>query len=61
MPVVIIEMWQGRTAEQKKKLVKGITEAFSQIGTPPEQVHIILKENPKSNWATGGELASETS
>lgn len=61
MPVVIVEMWQGRTVDQKRQLVKGITEAFSQIGTPADQVHIILKENPKSNWATGGELASEAS
>jgi len=28
MPVVTVEMWQGRTIEQKKKLVEGITEAF---------------------------------
>jgi len=61
MPVVIVEMWEGRTIEQKKKLVEGITSAFVNIGTRAEALHIIMKDNPKHNWATGGKLASESS
>ncbi len=61
MPVVIVEMWEGRTVEQKRQLVEGITAAFVKIGTPPEVIHIIIKDNPKHNWATGGKLASESS
>jgi 4-oxalocrotonate tautomerase len=59
MPVVIIEMWEGRTVEQKKQLAEGITSAFTKIGTPPEVLHIVMKDNPKHNWAIGGKLASE--
>ncbi|MBA7485674.1 hypothetical protein ES707_21224 [subsurface metagenome] len=59
MPVVIVEMWEGRTIEQKKQLVKGITSAFVKIGTSPEVVQIILKDNAKHNWAIGDKLASE--
>ncbi len=59
MPVVIVEMWEGRTAEQKKQLVEGITASFAKIGTSPEAVQIILKDNAKHNWAAGGKLASE--
>jgi 4-oxalocrotonate tautomerase len=59
MPVVIVEMWEGRSPDQKKSLAKDITEAFVKIGTPAEAVHIILKDNPKSCWATGGKMASE--
>ena len=59
MPVVIIEMWEGRTIEQKKQLVAGITSTIVNMGVPPEAVHIIIKDNPKHNWATGGKLASE--
>jgi 4-oxalocrotonate tautomerase len=58
MPVVIVEMWQGRTVEQKSQLAQGITDEFAQIGVPRDQVHIIFKDNPKQNWATGGKLAS---
>lgn len=59
MPVVIIEMWQGRTIEQKSQLAQGITNEFLKIGVSPDQVQIIFKDNPKHNWATGGKLASQ--
>ena len=59
MPVVIVEMWQGRTIEQKKQLAEGITSAFVNIGTSAEAVHIIINDIPKHNWATAGKLASE--
>ena len=59
MPVVIVEMWAGRTIEQKKTLVKALTDAFASVGTPAEAVHIIIQDIPKHNWATGGKLASE--
>ncbi len=59
MPIVIVETWEGKTIEQKKQLVEGITSSFVKIGVPPEAVHIIIKDNPKHNWASGGKLASE--
>ena len=59
MPVVTVEMWEGRTIEQKKQLVEGITSSFVQIGTSPEAVQVIIKDIPKHNWAIGGKLASE--
>jgi len=59
MPVVTVEMWEGRTLEQKKQLIEGLTASFEKIGTPSSAVQIILKDNPKHNWAIGGKLASE--
>ena len=59
MPVVFVEMWEGRTIEQKKQLAEGITSLFEKIGVPKEVVQIIIKDIPKHNWATGGKLASE--
>lgn len=59
MPVVTVEMWAGRTIEQKKQLVQGITAVMTNMGIPAEAVHIIIKDIPKHNWATGGKLASE--
>ena len=58
MPVVIVEMWQGRTEEQKAKLIKGITKAFEGIGVPADHLHIILHDVPKCNWGMSGKLAS---
>jgi len=59
MPVVTVEMWEGRTIEEKKKLVEGITSVIAEMGVPREVVEIIIKDNPKHNWAKGGKLASE--
>ena len=59
MPVVIIEMVEGRTIEQKKKLVEGITSAFVNIGTPEDALHIVMKDNPRHNLAHGSKLLSE--
>ena len=59
MPVVIVEMWEGRSVEQKQQLVEGITSVISEMGVPPQEVHIIIKDNPRHNWASGGKLASE--
>jgi 4-oxalocrotonate tautomerase len=60
MPVVIVEMWEGRNVEQKKQLVEGITDTFVRIGVPKEALHIIIQDIPKHNWGHAGKLASET-
>ncbi len=59
MPVVIVEMWEGRTSEQKETLIKGITKAFEEIGTKVESLHIVIHDVPKSNWGLRGQQASK--
>ena len=59
MPVVIIEMWEGRTDEQKEKLMKGIFKAFEEIGVPPEGLNIVIHDIPKTNWGLRGGQASK--
>ncbi len=59
MPVVIVEMWEGRTIEQKKQIVEGITSVWVKMGVPAEGVQVILKDNAKHNWAIAGKLTSE--
>jgi 4-oxalocrotonate tautomerase len=59
MPFVIVEMWEGRSQEQKKQLAKDITAAFVKNSIPAEAVQIILKDNPKNCWAQGGNMASD--
>jgi 4-oxalocrotonate tautomerase len=59
MPVVIVEMWEGRTSEQKETLIKGITKAFEEIGTKPESLHIVIHDVPKTNWGLRGQQASK--
>jgi 4-oxalocrotonate tautomerase len=60
MPVVQVSVWEGMSPENKKKIVEGITKVFVDMGVPKEAVTIVIYEAPKSNWATGGKLHSET-
>ena len=59
MPLVVVEMWEGRSVEQKKQLAEGITSVMTKMGISAEAVQVIIKDNPKHNWAKGGKLASE--
>ena len=60
MPVIRVEMFEGRTSEQKKAMVKEVTEAFVRTaGGPPESVHVVITDVEKSHWAVAGVLASD--
>lgn len=57
MPVVQVEMMTGRTVEQKKEMVKRITEALTDtVGCSKEAVTVIIREMEKENYGHGGEL-----
>jgi 4-oxalocrotonate tautomerase len=60
MPTYHIEMLEGRTIEQKKKLVEEITRVTAEVlGSAPESVDILITDVKRENWATGGRLWSE--
>ena len=57
MPVVTVEMWPGRSVEQKRKLTKAITEAMIEhADAKPDALHVIIHEVPLENWARAGVL-----
>lgn len=61
MPLVHIDLIEGRSEEQLKKLVKDITEVISRdIQAPEDHVHIVLNELPTNRLADGGKLRSDT-
>lgn len=60
MPTYHIEMLEGRTLEQKKKLVQEITRVTVEVlGGTAEMVDILITDVRRENWATGGVLWSE--
>lgn len=62
MPTIRVEMFEGRTPEQKQAFVKAITEVtVSTLGGSPESVQVVITEVSKSNWASGGLLWSDPS
>ncbi len=61
MPLIIIEADAGRTIEQKRGLVKDITDAVCKnFNVPPEAVSILMHEGKKENRARGGKLAVDS-
>jgi 4-oxalocrotonate tautomerase len=57
MPTVIIEADEGRSIEQKRGLVKDITEAVCKnFKVEPQSVTILIHEQKKENRGKGGKL-----
>lgn len=57
MPFVSIKIAKGRTTDQKRGLVKSVTEAVaSSIGVDPQKVWIQIDEFEPDNFATDGRL-----
>jgi len=60
MPMIRVEMFAGRTADQKRALVKELTEAFVRAaGGNAQSVQVVLSDVEKSDWAAGGQLYSD--
>lgn len=60
MPFISVKMLEGRSKEQKRELVKSITDAVVDIcGVKPEGTMVVIEEYPRDHWATGGVLISE--
>jgi 4-oxalocrotonate tautomerase len=60
MPVVQIHMIEGRTIEQKRALVKKVADAVHEtIGAPLENIHVILSDMPRTNYADAGILHAD--
>ena len=58
MPLVIIEADEGRTVDQKRGLVKDITEAVCKnFNVAPEAVSVLIHEGKKENRGKAGKLA----
>jgi 4-oxalocrotonate tautomerase len=60
MPMITVDMFPGRTAEQKRALVHELTEALVRTcDVKREGVWVVLREVQPENWAIGGTLASD--
>lgn len=61
MPTYHVEMMEGRTVEQKRKLVEEITRVSVEVlGGSPESVDIIITDIKRHDWATGGRSSGWT-
>lgn len=60
MPIVNIQILEGRPEEKVKELIHNVTETVSAtLGAPKENVRILVSEVPKTHWGIGGISVSD--
>ena len=60
MPIVQIDMLEGRSLEQKRAMVAKITDAITETANcPADAVTIIIRDMPTTNLGKGGKLRSD--
>lgn len=57
MPIIQVHWIEGRTVEQKRALVKKITDVVCECANcTPDRVTVVINDIPKSNHAKAGVL-----
>jgi len=57
MPTIHVELFAGRTLEQKRALAAALTDAtVKTLGGSAASIDIIFRDVERHDWATGGEL-----
>lgn len=60
MPVITIQMSEGKTREQKERVASDVTKTIAEtFGIDPTTVILFFQEMPRENIAKGGELLSQ--
>lgn len=60
MPIVQIDLFKGRTLEQKRLLVEKVTQAIIEsTGATAGNISIIIRDMEKENYAKAGKLACD--
>lgn len=58
MPIITIELIEGRTVGQKREMAKKITDVIKEVVKVEEEaVQIIFHDMKKENYAKAGKLA----
>lgn len=59
MPMVRIELYPGRTPEQKSDCARAIVEAISKhLGAPAAATQVMFVDVEKSDWLAGDKIPS---
>jgi 4-oxalocrotonate tautomerase len=60
MPIVVVNIKEGRTLEQKRNMVTKVTEALCEtMEVPKTSVRIIINEMANDNFAVAGTLVCD--
>jgi 4-oxalocrotonate tautomerase len=62
MPLVTVHLLEGRTLDQKRRLVARITDALiEEVGARREMIQVRFLEVSKEDWGRGGLLGIDRS
>lgn len=57
MPIITVDLFEGRSREQREAFAKVVTDAAAQIlKAPVDHTWVVFNDHPKSHWAMGGKL-----
>jgi 4-oxalocrotonate tautomerase len=60
MPYVNIQITKGVTREQKREIVRQITDTLVQVlGKNPEHTHVVIQEIEEEDWGFAGMLTDD--
>jgi 4-oxalocrotonate tautomerase len=60
MPTLRVELFEGRSAEQKRALAKELTDACVRVlGGSADGIDVLFHDIKRQDWATGGVLWSD--
>ena len=60
MPIIRVEMLEGRSIEQKRALAEKLTEDFvATCGGNKASINVIITEIAADDWAIGAELLAD--
>ena len=60
MPTIHVELFEGRSVEQKRACAAALTEAVVRtLGGSPDGVDVVFVDVARHDWATGGVLWSD--
>ncbi len=60
MPFAQVYLIEGRTEDQKRKVIEKVTDALVEaLGAPKENVRVWLTEVPKTQWGIAGKTAKD--
>ena len=60
MPLVSVSMAKGRTVEQKRALLEGITKVVNEtLGAPVSSIRVWVNEFEATDFIAGGEILAD--
>ena len=59
MPIVTVNMVEGRSSEMKRALIREVTDAVEKaLQAPRKSIRVIIQEVPPEHWGVAGEPKS---